>query len=279
MMKMNRGPIWTRVFYPALMVFVVISVTRYPALAAAQPEQDDRAVAATGVEFQPRLGEYHYEVTWGRTRVATATVIIERDGDHYRLQADQKTTDFIDRIYRVRYRGETHIKVEDLLPVDSVIEEEVKKRQKRQEARYNSETGSVAVVETRSMKNQSTVEKNEYELQSDTGIVDIFSAIFLARSFDWQIGERHEFQVFIGTKQYQVTMDCIGVSTFVLDDDTIPVWVIRPDVRKKTEDRKSSVHHETRIYISADESKDIVKIKSKPGIGTVKLRLVKYKVN
>ena len=250
--------------------------TCIPAFAYDQPEQDDKAVAATGVEFQPRLGTFHYEIHWVKTPVATSTVTIERDGEFFRLTADQKSTKYLDRIYRIRYRGAAQVKVQDLAPDESIIHEEVKKRKKKQETSYDAQKKTATVVETRSKDDQATVEKKTYELKTDSGIVDVFSAIFLARSFDWSVGEQHQFLVFNGQKQYQVTMDCIGMSKLIVADTVIPVYIIRPGIRRTDKAKKSKISNKTRIYISADESRDIVKVKSESGFGTVYLRLVKY---
>lgn len=241
-----------------------------------QPEQDDKAAAATGVEFQPRLGTFHYEIHWVKTRVATSTVTIEQDGEFFRLTADQKSTKFLDRIYRIRYRGTTQVKVQDLSPDESIIHEEVKKRKKKQETSYDAQSKTATVVETRSNDDQTVVEKKTYELKTDSGIVDVFSAIFLARSFDWSVGERHQFLIFIGDKQYQVTMDCIGKRNLSVADTVIPVYIIRPGTRRTDKAKESKIANKTRIYISADESRDIVKVKSESGFGSVYLRLVKY---
>ena len=260
------------------MMILIILVARPAILAAGHPEQDTRLAAQTGVEFKPRLGEYHYEIKWAHQRVANGIIAIREEGDHYILTADQKTTAFIDRIYRVRYRGETRIDAQALEPVESIIEEEIKTRKKVQKAEYDKASGSVMVQETRTREQPDNNEVRTYEIQSDKGIMDVFSAIFMARSFDWSIGERHEFMVFIGEKQYEVTMDCIGVSTFEIEGDKIPVWIIRPGIRKTTRDKASPIGRRTRIFIAADESKDIVKIKTNVGIGAVTLRLVKYLV-
>jgi hypothetical protein len=268
-------PCVDRILLVALIVSIVLTVG-LKSVAAEHPEQDAQLAVKTGVEFQPRLGEYHYEIQWARQRVATGIIAIRKDGNQYVLTADQRTTEFIDRIYRVRYRGETRIDATTLTPSESVIEEEVKKRRKVQKAEYDRTSGSVSVEEIRTKGNRSEIKTKIYELQSDTGILDVFSAIFLARSFDWSIGERHEFIVFIGEKQYAVTMDCIGRSAFKIADDSIPVWVIQPLIRKTTDTKSSSAGRKTRIFIAADDSKDIVKIETEPGIGTVTLRLVRY---
>ncbi len=255
---------------PAFIVFGGLNAN-----ADVPPGQDDQA-ARTGVEFQPRLGEYRYEITWGNSRVATVSVSVQREGDHYVLKTHQQTTDFIDRVYRVRYRGEAHIKVEDLSPTRSVIEEQIKKRKKVQKAEYDTQTGAVTVEEQHSAKDAPTAQPNAYELNSGGDVVDVFSATFLARSFDWDVGERHEFMVFAGEKQYQVTLDCIVKSSYEFEGETFPVWVIKPGIRKTTKAEPYGIHEKTRIYLVADESKDIVKIESQPGIGTVKLRLIEY---
>lgn len=263
--------------FPVLMMIPIILLLTCPAcLATGHPEHNAPPAIETGVEFQPRLGEYHYEIQWARQRVATGTIAIRKDGDEYVLTADQRTTKFIDRIYRVRYKGETRIDAVALAPVESVIEERIKSRRKVQKAEYEKASGAVSVQETRTKKKQADKEVKTYEIQSDKAIVDVFSAIFLARSFDWSVGERHGFHVFVGEKQYEVAMDCIGKSAMEVDGSQIPVWVIQPEVRRTTSDKTSPAAQNTRIYIAADESKDIVKIKTKVDIGTVTLRLVKY---
>jgi hypothetical protein len=208
--------------------------------------------------------------------VATGIITIRKEGDQYVLTADQRTTEFIDRIYRVRYRGETRINIAGLEPSESIIEEEIKKRSKIQKVKYDRKSGSVIVEETRSKGNQGKAKVKTYEIQSDAGIMDVFSSIFLARSVDWSVGERHEFLIFIGEKQYAVTMDCIDLNTLEIEGTPIPVWVIQPSIRKITEEKPSSSSLNTRVFIAADESKDIVKIKTEPGVGTVTLRLVRY---
>jgi hypothetical protein len=261
---------------PVVLMFVIVLALALTAVAGEHPEQDAQLAEKTGVEFQPRLGEYHYEIRWARQRVATGIIAVRKDGDQYVLTADQRTTEFIDRIYRVRYRGETRIDAADLTPLASIIEEEVKKRKKVQQVKYDTDAGTVMVKETRTQRRKAEKEVRTYEIQSEKGILDVFSAIFLARSFDWSIGERHMFMVFVGEKQYTVVLDCIGTHAIEIEGNRYPVWVIQPGIRKNTETKSSSASQKTRIFIAADESRDIVKIETEPGIGTVTLRLVKY---
>lgn len=276
--KKNHNFISWPYFLGAIFLFLSFTHTDLPVFAYDQPEQNDALAAKTNIEFQPRLGTYHYEITWGDIRAATGIITIKREGDFYILSADQRTTPAIDRIYRVRYRGEVRIRVGSLTPVSSLIEGEVRKKANRQEAHYEAETGVVNVVETRTKKDE-IPDKSNYQIQSDTAIVDLFTAIFLARSFDWVEGESQNFEVFIGKKNYLVSLDCIGKDMVNAAGETLAAWVIRPGVRKQGEDKERAIYARTRIYISADEHKDLVKIKTQLGIGTVKLSLVKYENN
>ena len=265
-------------FRYVLPLFIGLFILNLPGTAASQPEQDEQAAAASGIEFQPRLGEYHYEITWGLNHIGKGVIAIEREGENYILRAEKKTTGLLDRIYQLRYAGEARIKAEDLSPVESIVIEENRKRKKVQVTQYptSEETDTVKVTETKSRRDKEKVKTKEFEFVSDTLVVDMFSAIFLARSFDWQVGERHEFTVFAGSKKYLVNMDCIGETMFSVGDETLAAWVIQPTFRRLNEEDSTFTHEDTLVYLSADESKDIIKVKSKLGIGTVKLRFVKY---
>jgi len=250
--------------------------------AFAQPEQNDEIAETTGVEFQPRLGEYHYDITWGENPVGTGIISIDQEGDSYVLKARSKTVGLIDKIYRLRYLGETRISEANLSPISATVVEENKKRKKVQEIQYPepAESGPVKMTETRYPgKKEGSITSQVYEFLSDTGVIDIYSAIFLARSFDWEKDERQEFSVIIGSKQYKVTLNCLGMTDLKVGKETVPVWVIRPLIEKIPKDSKPSPKRDMDVYLSADESRDLIRIKVKLGFGSVKLHLVKYLEN
>ena len=82
--------------------------------------------------------------------------------------------------------------------------------------------------------------------------------------------------VFIREKQYHVTLDCLERIAYELEGKKIPVWVIQPGIRKTTEKKASRLSRRTLVFIADDASKDIVKIKTRSGYGTFKLRLVRF---
>ena len=67
MKSITHGTVSWLLFYLVISLLSGIDMIILPATSAAQPEQDDQKIAETGIEFQPRLGEYHYEIMWGAT--------------------------------------------------------------------------------------------------------------------------------------------------------------------------------------------------------------------
>lgn len=107
--------------------------------------------------------------------------------------------------------------------------------------------------------------------------MDIFSAVFLCRSIDWRIGLAERFEVFTGRKTYIVTLNCLEQTRYQQDNiDAIDAWVIAPAVVDPYKPDRTPNLTSTRIYLAADSSKDILKIKTRTGFGTIDVLLTDF---
>jgi len=245
---------------------------------ALQPQRQNPEVGSNPThEFNPRLGTFYYVIHWVDSKVADATITIERDGDYYRMIADEETTKFLDRIYRIKYRGETVIRAEDLAPVETIINQELGGKKQNEQIRYDVD-GKAEVVVSKA-ESDAPLKHESYLINEETFAIDLFSAIFLARSFDWKKNESQQFDVFSERKRYLVTLDCIGKTVFKEGKINIDAWVIRPGVLKQNDPNATTKHSKARVYLSADKSRDLLKIKTNIGLGTVKMKLIKYEPN
>jgi hypothetical protein len=235
------------------------------ALCFQQSEQTLKAGDVPTVSFTPHLGTFHYEISWGALPVATATIAIQKDGAHYRLKADQQTIGLIDRLYRLHYLGETVVRREDLSPVEVVIHEQKRRERTTLKARY-PEGLPIKAVETLT-EGKAPPETKTYDIKTEPYVLDMYSAILLVRSLDWRPGKSMHFEVFTGEKRYAVSMECIEKGVFKLNEEEIPAWVIRPHVLKLGDPNAEPRHTKARIYLSADKSRDLLKIKTKLDIG------------
>ena len=100
--------------------------------------------------------------------------------------------------------------------------------------------------------------------------------MFLARSFDWQEGESQHFETFTGDKHYEITIDCIGKTLFEEGRIRATAWVLRPSARNFDDPNAEPKYNETRVYLTADQSRDLLKIRSKLGFGTMRMKLIEY---
>lgn len=261
--------------FPALWIvlfagLLVLTGWHAGGLAASRPEQQ-QTLQGSADEFNPRLGTFYYRIKWGVTKVSEATITVKRDGEFYRIIADQKTTKNIDWIYRVRYRGETRLSTAELAPLETVVTEKTRKKKQTLEARY-TEDGKAEATVTKEKKGQPPTAKT-YLIESETFSIDIFAGIFFARSFHWQKGESQQFEIFTGKDRFWVTLDCIGEALVEEGSHKIKAWVIRPSARKIGSSKKKSVTGKTKLYLSADESRDVLKIKTRLRFGDFVLKL------
>ena len=224
--------------------------------------------------FKPPLGTYVYTIHWGNIKAAEATVTIKAEADYYRVTADTKTTKFIDRMYKIRYQGEGVISADDFAAVKTVLEERTRARKIRTEITYN-ENGEIETVRVRTKrKKQPHVRKDKFAPDDET--LDTFSAVFLARSFDWHVGLTEELKVFDGKKNYLVKLQCADTALFRHRNRKIDCWVIVPSVVDLSKPKKKPKFSDATIFISADPSRHIVKVQTSSGTGSVKAVLKQF---
>ena len=232
---------------------------------------EEAKLSAEASNFQPRLGTYYYKIKWGSMEAAEAKISMQAEGEFYRIVADAKPTEFIDNIYRIRYRGEGVINAEDYTAVETIFEDRTRSREIRTEIHYR-DSGEIEAVTVKKKKQKPPKTKvRKFEPQGE--VLDAFSAVFLALSFDWRVGLSEQFEVFTGKKNYLVTLVCVGTTPVEHREKDIACWVVVPTVVDTQKPDKKPKFTRTKIYISADPSRAVLKVKTKAGIGTVKAKL------
>ena len=233
-------------------------------------------VPGTGTEskFHPRTGTFLYSVKWEATSAAEIILTVSKQGDYYRIVADSTVTKAVDFIYRLRYRGEGTITRDDFAPVRTVLTEQKGSEKKTTRIVYRDD-GEIETKVTRQKKKESP-ETTVKQFRPEREVLDIFSAVFLSRSIDWNVGLSEEFEVFTGRKSYIVTLNCLEKTQFKVNDTEIDAWVIAPAAIDPNKPDQKPRLTSTRIYLSADESKDILRIKTRTGFGTVEAILTDF---
>ena len=258
-----------------IILLLVILLFTSTGITSALLASENEPVSLVGAEgFKPRLGTYFYVAKWERAKAFEAKLTVQKIENMYRIVVVSRTTGVVDFIFRIRYRGEGHISAEDLAPIQSVLTERKRKQSKQTQISY-TEDGGIEVVQTRTKKKKKP-ESRSHAIQPEERVLEPFSASFLARRFNWIEGETQQFEVLTGRRHYLVTLFC-QEKTIVEEGGTkTDAWVIRPAVKNLSQPEKDSKVTKTKIYISADANKDLLKMKSETKAGTVTMKLKKF---
>ncbi|MFZ2634161.1 MAG: DUF3108 domain-containing protein [Desulfosalsimonadaceae bacterium] len=223
------------------------------------------------LSFKPLMGIYTYSVSWNGIPAARLELEVARNGDDYKLKARAQTAKAIDLIYKLRYHSETVISAKTLMPKRSVSFTRANWREKRTELVFLP-SGEIHSVERDQRGKQKTL---QFDPANFT--LDPYSAGFLALSQDWKVGEKRQFDTFNGKNRYLIELTALEQTEITVNGRIRKAVVIRPSVKKLTDtDPDPKKLREARIYISTDNSREILKIFSEVFVGSVNTNLESF---
>jgi hypothetical protein len=116
-------------------------------------------------------------------------------------------------------------------------------------------------------------------IRPDRFTVDPFTATYLARGHEWKVGEEETFDVYTGKKRYELHLKCVDKAMVDMGGTRRAAWVIVPtarnlDDRKPADEKKKPA--DVKIYLSADEIKDVLRIEATHTMGSFLVSLDKF---
>ena len=224
----------------------------------------------SGSQLHQPLGTYTYTVGWEGIPAATVTFSVEQEGLYYRMVASAKTYSGIDLFYKLRYRAEGIISTVDFSPIRTTIDQQENSKRKFTEITY-LDSGEV-----RTYRRTDDKEPIELQFNPNNFMLEPFSAAFLARSLAWEVGDERKFDTFNGKSRYLITLSCSERTKIKVNGDERDVWVIKPSVQNLTNVQQSSKLREAKIFVTADDKREVLQIKSSVFIGSVYTRLTAF---
>lgn len=216
------------------------------------------------------LGTYHYTVSWQGIPAAEASISLEQDGLRYRVSTTAKTYSGVDIFYKLRYRAEGILSAVDFLPQKTSISQQENSRFKETEINYLN-NGDINTV-------RSQIGKETFSLTFDPNnfTLDPFSAGFIARGLEWEVGKTAVFDTFNGKTRYLIELTALDKKTMTINGEDREVWLISPRVKKLTSTKADKKLRSAVIYMTADAKREIIKIESEVFIGTVTTKLDEF---
>ncbi|MBC2717315.1 MAG: DUF3108 domain-containing protein [Desulfobacteraceae bacterium] len=228
-------------------------------------------------EFHPQLGTYYYQVNWNRVNVGKARISIDLENDLYTIMVHAETNRKLDKIYKIRYKGESRISTEPLTPIKAKINEKVKSTKKETTIEFQKD-GTIKSSEVKSKKGKPS-KTTEREFQTENFTLDPFSATCLVRRLDWEVGMEEIFDVITGEDQYLLELKCIKQTTIEIAGTKRLAWEIVPELTKldtEEQEKNDQKKDDMTIYVSADKAKEMLKIKVALKVGYFRIILEKF---
>jgi uncharacterized protein DUF3108 len=217
-----------------------------------------------------------YRASWnGLVSVATAeisTVPTIIDGKKvYRVQVEAKSSGMLDFIWKMRDTITSTFDAKALSPARFTFSQRENSKVIDTEARLDH-TGKRWAVNRQEKGKQAKI----YEFESQN-TVDPITAVYLARSVDFKVGDRLYFKIFGGRYQYLLELTVEKKEPVELTWGKVEAYRIVPRIQNLTKRGYAERFNEATIWISADERRLPVKLSSKIVFGSVYLELVQEK--
>ena len=218
-----------------------------------------------------------YQATWnGMIAVATAEVQTSQtviDGRKvYQVRVEAKTSRMLDFIWRMRDTISSTFDAKALAPSRYTFSQRENSKVIDTEAKLDHATKRWSV-------NRQQVGKETKIYQFDAqNTLDPITAVYLARSTDFKVGDKLYFKVFGGRYQYLLELFIEKKEPVALQSGkTVEAYRIIPSIQNITKNGYASRLNEATIWISADERRLPIKLSSKIVFGTVYLEVVQDK--
>jgi hypothetical protein len=233
--------------------------------------------------YQPKIlpfeaGEKEvYRASWnGMISVATAEVrtvpTVVNGKKVFQVRVDAKTSKVLDLIWKMRDTISSTFDSNGLSPLHYTFNQKENSRVINTDARLDPVTKRWAV-------NRQQVGKRAkiYEFESQNTL-DPITAVYLARSVDFKVGDRLYFKVFGGRYRYLLELFVEKKEPVTLESGkTVEAFRVIPRIQNITKNGYASRLNDATIWLSADERRLPIKLSSKIVFGSVQLELIEDK--
>lgn len=245
-------------------------------------------------------GTYTYGISWEGIPVARASVTVRPSGggaahpvgattlsenpspaqpisqtapatpepDLLRVTAAVQTGRFIDLLYRLRHSSESIFDSRTLQPVTFFSHQTENSKTKLRKVEF-SKDGNVSARLWKLDKKGNEIPEESRQFHTDNAMFDPITAAFFARSLPVGSGESRDFDVFNGKHRFLITMKVGEHETIKVKGKKYDTFAVTPSVKKLTDTEGETRLTSAKIWITADDRRDVVRLESAVFVGSV----------
>jgi hypothetical protein len=216
-----------------------------------------------------------YQGSWLGIPVASAEIhtspVIVDGKKYYHAKVQARTWKYLELVWKMRDSVESVFDSQTMQPHRFVFQQRENRKKVDTTATFDPHTRKWSV------HRQEGAKVRDFEFVSQDTL-DPISAIYLARSVDFKIGDQLRLEVFGGKSRYLVHLDVVAKEPITVGSNNFDTYRIVPRVWNISNSGYAERVREITVWISADEKRRPVKIVSQAFVGNVSIELVEEKI-
>jgi hypothetical protein len=213
-----------------------------------------------------------YHASWnGLVSVATAEIHTTTEWiegkKFYNVRVEANTSKLLDFIWRMRDTITARIEANGLTPNHFTFSQRENRKVIDTVANFNRMTKKWSVRRDERRKVKS------YQFDQPTNTLDPITAVYLARSQELKVGDHLYFHIFGGKYRYLLDLEIERRETIRLKSGSVDAFKIVPRIKNVADQGYAERLNEAAVWITADERRLPVMLRSKIIFGSIYLEL------
>ena len=213
-----------------------------------------------------------YHASWnGLISVATATVHTTSewvDGQKfYNVRVEASSSKLLDFIWKMRDTITSKINANGLTPTHFTFSQRENRKVIDTVASFDRTT------KTWSVHRDEREKVKRYQFDQPNNTLDVITAVYLARSLDFKVGDHLYFHLFGGKYRYLLDLQVECKETIRLKSGNIEAFKFVPRIEDVLQEGYATRLNEAAVWISADERRLPVMLKGKIIFGSVYIEI------
>ena len=223
-------------------------------------------------------GSYEYQVAWQGVPVGSASI---RIGTTYRggkkmldVEGTARSTKVVGVFYALRHRSESIFSAHDLKPIEFTSQQTENSRFTNVAVTFSPD----GLIRSKIVKGKvnSQGKSEEVVFKSENATFDPITAAFLARSLPINPAEDLSFDIFNGQHRYLISFHVVGREKINVAGKDYDAFKVEPRVKKLTDTQGEKRLRKAYLWVSADGSREVLKLESEVFFGSVSAKLVRF---
>jgi hypothetical protein len=215
-----------------------------------------------------------YQASWMGVPVASAEIELRPvtvDGKKlYHATVKAESWRYLDMIFKMRDTIESTFDAETLHPRRFFFSQRENKKVIDTTAEVDPATHKWTV------RRKEGKRRKDFEFESPYTL-DTISAVYLARSLDFKIGDSYRLEVFGGKSRYMVTLDVVARERVTVRGREFDAFKVVPKIADLSKTGYAKRVRQATVWITADEKRTPVKMSAQVFIGSVNIEMTEGK--